>query len=511
MLVFDPITGSLQTVADPTWKTASDASLVPVSTQDVNAQTKALITQDRIYLTAKSPFPLAGWGYRKAITVSHQSITSDLTNQRLLVSVSDADLYNHALSSGYDIRFTSSDGVTILPYERWVYNRSNNTVAAQFWVKVPTLSHTLTNTIYMYYGNPSASDESSTSGVWGNDTYLRAWHGGQRNGSIDLLDCAEGYNLTNHGVGGQSDGTWAFYGSQWLTGPTTNLPSGGTQPFTLQFNLHNYYENATILEWGSSGHSIKIIQGWYYTYILIDGVQHLFAQGYYNNMYAFAVTYDGAGNWKTYVSSNLTNSFTATPTTVLGSTFTIGDSLSANSKLQGYIQELRFSNYAKSAAEITWDSNQGTANCSWDAERTSADSYIKYDATNHQFLLYDMGVLAATISYANGFSCPEFPANSVLMTDQNKKITAAQADAQFSPPFYFQNSVQRISNLIQLYNDNSSPGPNMVYGTNVSGTKGWMAAMAGELVTIIYGGNASSTFATLDIDGINGGGASTTF
>ncbi|MDD4531086.1 MAG: DUF2341 domain-containing protein [Candidatus Pacebacteria bacterium] len=56
-----------------------------------------------------------------------------------------------------DLRFTSSDGTTLLNY--WLESKTDSSTAT-IWVKVPTLSSG-SNTIYMYYGNASAASGSN--------------------------------------------------------------------------------------------------------------------------------------------------------------------------------------------------------------------------------------------------------------------------------------------------------------------------------------------------------------
>ncbi|MDD4531087.1 MAG: DUF2341 domain-containing protein [Candidatus Pacebacteria bacterium] len=61
-----------------------------------------------------------------------------------------------------DLRFTSSDGTTLLNY--WLESKTDSSTAT-IWVKVPTLSSG-SNTIYMYYGNASATSGGDGTGVF---------------------------------------------------------------------------------------------------------------------------------------------------------------------------------------------------------------------------------------------------------------------------------------------------------------------------------------------------------
>lgn len=64
-----------------------------------------------------------------------------------------------------DVRFTSSDGTTLIDY--WLESKTNS-VTANFWVKIPSVPASPNKTtIYLYYGNPSAGSASN-----GNNTFL---------------------------------------------------------------------------------------------------------------------------------------------------------------------------------------------------------------------------------------------------------------------------------------------------------------------------------------------------
>jgi hypothetical protein len=89
------------------------------------------------------------------------------TTQRFNGIIDEVRIYNRALSDAEiqalyqakarldygDIRFTDSDGSTLLNY--W------QEADGIFWVKVPSIQASSTKTIYVYYGNPSATSLSN--------------------------------------------------------------------------------------------------------------------------------------------------------------------------------------------------------------------------------------------------------------------------------------------------------------------------------------------------------------
>jgi hypothetical protein len=68
-------------------------------------------------------------------------------------------LASAARPDGFDILFTDSTGTTKLLHEIESFDHSSGTLAA--WVQIPALLPNIEITIYMYYGNASASPQQS--------------------------------------------------------------------------------------------------------------------------------------------------------------------------------------------------------------------------------------------------------------------------------------------------------------------------------------------------------------
>jgi hypothetical protein len=88
------------------------------------------------------------------------SFPTNLTNYQVLVTLDTASLISAGKmrSDCGDIRFTDSDAQTLLSY--WIESGCNS-ATTKIWVKVPTIPASSTKTIYVYYGNPSATNQSS--------------------------------------------------------------------------------------------------------------------------------------------------------------------------------------------------------------------------------------------------------------------------------------------------------------------------------------------------------------
>jgi len=95
------------------------------------------------------------WTRRRAITINNTLNTNNLNGYQVNINVT----YTPSMKSDFsDLRFTDSDGLTLIPY--WVESYVSQ-VSAVVWVKVPSIPASSTTTIYMYYGNPDASSASN--------------------------------------------------------------------------------------------------------------------------------------------------------------------------------------------------------------------------------------------------------------------------------------------------------------------------------------------------------------
>jgi len=103
---------------------------------------------------------LYGFRYRREITIDNTQNSNNLTDYQILVTLDTQSLISQGKmrSDCGDIRFTDSDGVTLLNY----WQESSD----KFWVKVPSIPASSTKTIYVYYGNPDATSLSNAGNVF---------------------------------------------------------------------------------------------------------------------------------------------------------------------------------------------------------------------------------------------------------------------------------------------------------------------------------------------------------
>ena len=194
-----------------------------------------------------------GYSYRSAITIDHTKVSNtDQTDFPVLVSgtysylATTGSAGNVTNSNGYDIIFTSdASGMTPLSYERETYNAT--TGAINFWVKVPTVSHTTDTVIYMFYGNSSVTtDQSNAAGVW-DSNYRGVWHMGSSSTLSGADSTSNGYTLTNNNsttaTSGFINGAASFNGTNnYLSNSSLSIPAGS--PITVSY--WNYVTSADV-------------------------------------------------------------------------------------------------------------------------------------------------------------------------------------------------------------------------------------------------------------------------
>jgi hypothetical protein len=217
------------------------------------------------------------WQYRKRVTVKSSLVEDDLTDFPVVISTTDLDLQANARSDAYDIFFTLSDGTTKLDHEVELYDSATGQFVA--WVKVPFLSSTVDTELYMYYGNPTASDQSNSLDVWSSG-YEAIWHLSESTGSGYYLKDATGNGYDGDPIGasfktaGKVDGCRRLYDNQDSRIVITN---GGA--------LLNGWDNFTVEFWMDPAYG----DDWEYENSASDGADDVFNKG---------VSMTGARTWR---------------------------------------------------------------------------------------------------------------------------------------------------------------------------------------------------------------------
>ncbi len=104
----------------------------------------------------------SSWIYEKQINITENS-GNNLTNYSILLYINyTKDTNSNAKIDFSDLRFLDSTKIEALGY--WIINKSNGNYA-YVWVKVPELIANSNTSIYMYYGNSLANDNSNIENV----------------------------------------------------------------------------------------------------------------------------------------------------------------------------------------------------------------------------------------------------------------------------------------------------------------------------------------------------------
>jgi len=115
--------------------------------------------------------PLTGYNYCKSFTIVHSPDGSQSNYQMKLTIIrgagtsSTGTLYldNKSINWPLDIRFTQSDGVTLLPFYRREYDATDGT----WWLLIDSIPDPANFTGYVHVGNAAATDASNISTTFG--------------------------------------------------------------------------------------------------------------------------------------------------------------------------------------------------------------------------------------------------------------------------------------------------------------------------------------------------------
>ncbi len=205
---------------------------------------------------------LSGWTYRKSKTISGSSAGTQ-TNYQLMLTVykgtgtdTVTTIYcnNHLKNDFSDLRFTSSDGSTVLDY--WIESYTSGSVAT-VWIEIPSIpASPSTATIYIYYDNSLATSLSN-----GTNTF-------------DFYDHFEGSSLNSNWVQSDPGGSVSVSGSvvtfsggglgDWAWWRASNAPKVAL-PFIAEFyakvaledggDTHSLFGIGNFIGWGGGDDS----------------------------------------------------------------------------------------------------------------------------------------------------------------------------------------------------------------------------------------------------------------
>ena len=123
---------------------------------------KVLSSKNSAVSGASPFFTIDNWQYRISVTIDATKATSSLSNYPLAISLSPTSFpYSNAMSSGGDLRFSSSKNLSgAFDLAHWI-QKWDTTGTSVVWVNVPQITAGATQDIYLFYGKSGASSTSS--------------------------------------------------------------------------------------------------------------------------------------------------------------------------------------------------------------------------------------------------------------------------------------------------------------------------------------------------------------
>ncbi len=215
-----------------------------VTTSSEVSNTDPTTSVGDITLATNTGWYNSSWKYRRKLTLdnttSNLGVTSEaLTDFPVLVVLTSSNIdYSNTQNSGQDLRFTDSNGTTLLSYEIEKWDESGTSYV---WVKVPQIDiNSSTDYIYMYYGNSGASDAQSATNVW-DSSYKMVQHFAETSGtttSDSTSNDNDGAKVSStqpaSTTSGRIGNAQSFSNNQtdFITCGTNNVPT--TSPVTLE-------------------------------------------------------------------------------------------------------------------------------------------------------------------------------------------------------------------------------------------------------------------------------------
>jgi len=334
---------------------------------------------------------------RIKLTINNTAQSENLVDFPVLVVLSSSRIdYTKTQNNGEDIRFTDSDGSTLLQHEIELWNESGNSFV---WVKTPQIdSSSSKDFIYLYFNNATVADGQNKTGVWDHH-YMIVQHlqEGDSNASNFYKDST---NNSNDGTLNDTDGDTNATGGQ----------IDGAIDFSGDADVINIDDPSNLLDlFRAGGSGVMTLTAW--TKRSTTGTHHVIAQkgldgveGWVltidsGNLIEFeapgAATYDSTGtidtNWhhialvynssfdvSFYIDGIFDSDATgASAGTTSSVDFRIGLRNDNVQPFNGIIDEFRISNTTRSAAWI---------NASY---KTQTDTYLTYESEES----YNSGIM----------------------------------------------------------------------------------------------------------------------
>ncbi|MEN8203470.1 MAG: DUF2341 domain-containing protein, partial [Bacteroidota bacterium] len=318
---------------------------------------------------------LDGYCYRKQITIQESQIPdgTEFTNFPVLINIlSDTDLEDESHSgyvnnsNGWDLVFTSSDGISVLNHQVEHYDPTTGEYIA--WVQVPTLDDNNDTELYLYFGYDAPASDPSTENTWSNgyvsvyhlhDDYLDA--AGSNNGLASGVANAEG-KIGNGEIYDANSDYISIATSGWALGSGTieawaNTSGNTTADYLIGHSTGPPWGNRIQLYVDDGGAPNNLDLGLGDSHTRHTDIVNMSADSWYH----VVLTWDGS-NYEVYVDGTSSASGTYTGLGAFNATANIGNEVNNQARgWNGLIDEFRISTSVRSANWIATEyNNQNT-------------------------------------------------------------------------------------------------------------------------------------------------------
>jgi hypothetical protein len=425
------------------WTSVTDPSGVTYQIQVDNDLDFLTPNENRIII-AKNWWN-SNWQYKKQIEIDNSKVENEnFSNFPVLISLSsDSDLAVHALNNGDDIVFVNSAENVKLAHEIENFNGSTGALVA--WVRVPTLYDNENTVIYMYYGNPSASNQQNATGVW-DDNYQGVWHMKDNSTSTTLDSTSNNNNGTKKAAGepaattnGKIDNAENFDG----TNDYVNAGNAASLNYGTTFTIESWFKTSAIawrwLVTKPGGSWFGISSGGNLDWTRVSGIDYVSSAFVANGVWHHGVVTFDSGNLNLYADSVKVGTWSGVSLAVTSGTTYIGQRGDAVEYFNGIIDEVRISNKARSKNWIYTEYNNENSPSTF----YSVASEENYTADNH-YTIADENALASFVQYywrvraVDGASNPSgwssvwtFVIDTVTPTVTVSSVTSTAADGTY--------------------------------------------------------------------------------
>jgi MSHA biogenesis protein MshP len=219
------------------------------------------------YQVLINPGGCAGYTNERSVTINHTKVpNTDQSNFPVLFSgtyaggggsldlrtVGNGGKVTNA--SGFDIIFTDSAG-TKLDHE--IESYSATTGAVNFWVRVPTVSHTTDTVIYLCYGNAAiTTTQENKTGVW-NSNFKMVQHLEETSGT-HLDSTSNANNSTVIAVTTQGSATGKINGTDAFTAASLNHVDVGSSAMFDVSTIESMTVEAWVKTAGTGGYEFVV-------------------------------------------------------------------------------------------------------------------------------------------------------------------------------------------------------------------------------------------------------------